>query len=128
LVYIGCTESAGGTINRRLTDHLPPRADVLDVANRLLDAQKRGDLQVAWKILTTQEEAIEEEARLLRHYYWDHFELPPVNRAEPASDVRKAVEYLAESNARELAEKAIEYAIREQRLKKPPGGAAGPET
>ncbi len=107
LVYIGCTESAGGTINRRLSDHLPSRADVLDVAHRLRDAQKVGELEVAWKIVTTQEEAIDEEARLLRHYYWDHLELPPVNRSEPASDVRKAIEYLAESTARELAEKRL---------------------
>lgn len=118
LVYIGCTESADGTINRRLSDHLPSRADVLDVAHRLRDAQKVGELEVGWKITTTQQEAIDEEARLLRHCYWDHFELPPANRSEPISEVRKAIEYLTESTARELAEKAVEYLIREERLKK----------
>jgi hypothetical protein len=128
LVYIGCTESSHGTINRRLSDHLPSRADVLDVAHRLRDAQKVGELEVGWKIATTQQEAIDEEARLLRHCYWDHFELPPANRSEPISEVRKAIEYLTESTARELAEKAVEYLIREERLKKGPSLATTTET
>lgn len=122
LVYIGCTESADGTISRRLSDHLPARADVLDVARRLRDAQKVGELEVAWKTLTSPEEAIKEEARLLRNYIWDHLELPPANRSEPASDTRVAIEAVADfiqgneqfrcpshESARELAEKVVEY-------------------
>jgi len=128
LVYIGCTESADGTINHRLSDHLPSRADVLDVAHRLRDAQKVGELEVAWKIVATHEEAIDEEARLLRHYYWDHLELPPVNRSEPASEARKAIEYLASSTPHELAEKAVEDLMRERHLKKRAGSATGGST
>ncbi len=128
LVYIGCTESADGTIRRRLSDHLPSRADVSDIARRLRDAQKVGELEVAWKILTTPEEASDEEARLLRHYYWDHLELPPVNRSEPASDVRKAIEYLGASAPRELAEKAVEHVIDEERRKSHAGAATKAET
>ncbi len=118
LVYIGCTNSPDGTINRRLSDHLPSRADVLDVADRLRDAQKVGELEIAWKVTATSDEAIDEEARLLRHCYWDHFELPPANRSEPANEVRKATEYLSESISPELAEKTVELLVREERRKK----------
>src|SRR5713101_2973934 len=66
LVYIGCTASDKGTISKRLKDHLPSRADGSNIAHRLRDAQQMGKLEVAWKILKTPKEAIDEEARLLR--------------------------------------------------------------
>lgn len=122
LVYIGCTESPDGTIRRRLSDHLPSRADVAPLAHRLRDAQTVGKLEVCWKILTTAEGAIKEEAKLLRTYLWDHCELPPINRNEPFVDTRVAIEAVADyiqseekfrcqshKDARELAEKVVEY-------------------
>lgn len=130
IVYIGCTESANGTISRRLGDHLPTRADVSDVAHRLRDAQKLGSLQVAWKISEDQNEATDEEAKFLRNYYWDHFELPPVNRSEPSGETRVAMEIVidfiqsdqqfrcsSEKEARELAEKLVKHLRSQQPTK-----------
>src|SRR5258708_31645053 len=68
LVYIGCTESPDGTIRRRLSDHLPSRADVAPLAHRLRDAQTGGKLEVCWNILITAEQAIHQETKLLRTY------------------------------------------------------------
>jgi len=131
LVYVGCTESANGTISRRLSDHLPSRADASPTAHRLRDAKKLGELEVAWKTLITREEAIKEEAKLLRTYIWDHLELPPVNRSEPASEMRAAIEALTEylqttgqfnchsfEDARKLAENVVEYLIDERHHEK----------
>lgn len=121
IVYVG----SAGSINRRLRDHLPSRADELDVADRLRKACELGELEVAWKTLTGVEEAEEDEAELLRHYYWEHLELPPVNRGEPAIAVRKAIEHLSASGSppREVAEKAIKHVIHEGH---PEGCAKGP--
>src|SRR5216684_3735267 len=94
LVYIGCAASKNGTVSSRLSDHLPSRADGSNVAHRLRDAQKMGNLEVAWGILATPKEAIDEEARLLRKYYGNHLELPPINRCEPAKQTRKILESL----------------------------------
>ncbi|HVS87975.1 MAG TPA: hypothetical protein VHF01_07110 [Candidatus Acidoferrum sp.] len=130
LLYIGCTESAGGTISRRLSDHLPSRADGQNIAQRLLDAQKVGELEVAWKILTTHEEAVDEEARLLRNYYREHIELPPLNRSEPARRARVAIKAVTEyvqteghspEDAPRLAEKVVENLTREKRREKRSG-------
>jgi hypothetical protein len=128
LVYIGCTESADGTIARRLSDHLPSRAGASNTAHRLREAQRFGELEVAWKALGTPERAINEEATFLRNYIWDHLELPPVNRSEPASDTRVAIESVADfiqsekrfrcdspEDARKLAEKVVEHLAQEQR-------------
>jgi hypothetical protein len=128
LVYIGCTESADGTIARRLSDHLPSRADLLVTARRLREAQKVGEIEVAWKTLGTPEQAINEEATFLRNYIWDHLELPPINRSEPATDTRVAIESVADliqsekrfrcnsyEDARKLAEKVVEHLAQEQR-------------
>jgi hypothetical protein len=122
LVYIGCTESVDGTIQRRLSDHLPSRANVQSVARRLLNAQKVGKIEVCWKALKTAEEASKNEAKLLRAYVRDHIELPPINRNEPDADTRLKIEAVAEyiqsqdifkcqslEDARELAEKLVEY-------------------
>jgi hypothetical protein len=109
LVYIGCADS----VKRRLSGHLPARAEALECAGRLRDVETVGALEVAWRPLGSAEEAKDEEARLLRHYYWDHIELPPVNRGEPARFVRKAIKHLGEHHPVELAEKAVEYVIRE---------------
>jgi hypothetical protein len=114
LVYIGCTESTDGTIQRRLSDHLR--------AGRLRDVGKIGKLEVCWKVLTTAEEASNEEAKLIRTYFWDHIELPPMNRSEPCVDTRLKIEAVADyiqseekfrcqshKDARALAEKLLEY-------------------
>jgi hypothetical protein len=53
-----------------------------------------GEFEVAWKT-TSSQEATEEEARLLRHYYWDHSELPPDNHSEPLREVRQDMETVA---------------------------------
>lgn len=91
----------------------------MDVADRIRDARKVGELEVAWKVTATPDEAIDEEARLLRHCYWDRFELPPANRSEPVNEVRKAIQYLSESTSSPaVAENAIEFLRREERLKK----------
>ncbi len=124
LVYIGCAERS---VNRRLSDHL--RSD------RLSGTRKVGELEIAWKTLRTSEEAIAEEARLLRNYYLDHLELPPINRSEPASN-RKAIEAVTEfiqadeqfkcesaGAARELAEKLVEHLTLKKRSEGH-GGAA----
>jgi hypothetical protein len=131
LVYIGCTESPDGTIARRLSDHLPSRAEVLDTARRFRDAQKFAELEVAWKTLGTSDQAINEEASLLRNYIWDHLELPPVNRSEPLGDTRVAIESVADfilsekrfgcdsyEDARRLAEKVVEHLAQDQRREK----------
>jgi hypothetical protein len=86
-----------------------------------------GKLVVAWKILATPKEAIDEEARLLRKYYGDHLELPPVNRCEPAKQTRKTLESLTRfvqaqnqltchphDDARTLAGKLFEYLAHSQ--------------
>jgi hypothetical protein len=127
LVYIGCTASNNGTIRGRLSDHLPSRADGSNVAQRLHDAQKMGNLEVGWKILARSKEAIDEEGRLLRKYYGNHLELPPVNRSEPAKQIRKILESLTKfiqaenrskhhcnDDARTLAEKLFEYLAHSQ--------------
>jgi hypothetical protein len=114
LVYIGCTTSADGTIQRRLSDHLR--------VGRFRDVQKVGKLGVCWKKLTTAEEASKEEAKLLRTYVSDHIELPPINRKEEDVYTRKTIELLmeciqaderfkchSEKDAREFAEKVVEY-------------------
>jgi hypothetical protein len=114
LVYVGCTTSTDGTIQRRLSDHWR--------AGRFRDVQKVGKLEVCWKKLTTAEEASKEEAKLLRTYVSDHIELPPINRKEEDVDTRKKIEVLveyiqadekfkcqSEKDARELAEKLVEY-------------------
>jgi|SRR5208283_3426685 len=121
LVYIGCTASDDGTISSRLSNHLPSRADGSNIAYRLRDAEEMGTLEVAWRVLTTPKEAIDEEARLLRKYYRNHFELPPVNRSEPAKQTRRTLESLTKFvqtenqlkrhpcvDARTLAEKLLE--------------------
>jgi hypothetical protein len=118
LVYIGCTENRDGTIRRRLRHHLPPRGDGSDIAARLRDAQEMGCIEVAWETLTDREEAKEEEARLLRHYYQEHLELPPLNRSEPRRAVRKAIEYLSERTPRELAERTVEHVVCEEGKKR----------
>src|SRR5207245_1303265 len=126
LVYIGRTD-ADGTICRRLRDHLSSDADA---ARRLRDAQTVGELEVSWKI-TTGGEAAKEEAKLLRNYIWDHLELPPANRSEPDRDNRLMIEAAANmiqtsdqfkqvrcdspKEARELAEKLLEY-LHEEKL------------
>jgi len=79
-----------------------------------------GNLEVAWGILATPKEAIDEEARLLRKYYGNHLELPPINRCEPAKQTRKILESLTKfvqaenqskrhslDDARTLAEKLV---------------------
>src|SRR5438045_8312621 len=71
LVYIGCTESPHGTIRRRLSDHLPSRADVASLAHRLRDVQTVGKLEVCWKILTKVEEGMKEEDKRLSTYLRD---------------------------------------------------------
>jgi predicted GIY-YIG superfamily endonuclease len=126
LVYIGYTES----VKRRLSYHLPARADEQKCADRLRNAGRVGALEVAWRSHGSVEEARCEEARLLRRYYWDHGELPPVNRGEPAPFVRKAIEHLSESDLlkakeslsepqrRGLAERAVEDVVRQGRTKK----------
>ena len=86
-----------------------------------------GNLEVAWEILTTPKEAIDEEARLLRKYYRNHLELPPVNRSEPIKQTRKILESLIKfvqaenqsksrsyDDARALAEKLFEYLAHSQ--------------
>lgn len=127
LVYIGCTTSDKRTIGSRLRDHLPSRADGSNVAYRLHDAQEMGNLEVAWEILATPKAAIDEEARLLRKYYGNHLELPPLNRCEPARQTRKTLESLTKfvqaenqskrysyDDARTLAEKLFEYLAHSQ--------------
>jgi hypothetical protein len=113
LVYIGSAES----IKRRLGDHLPARAEAMDCAARLRDVGRVGELEVAWRAIVSAEGAVDEEARLLRRYYWDYVELPPVNRAEPVGEVRKAIEHLSELHPLELAEKAVEYIVRQTRAR-----------
>src|SRR5260370_21609727 len=127
LVYIGCTASDHGTVISRLSDHLPSRTDASNIAHRLRDAQEMGDLEVAWEILATPKEAIDEEAKLLCKYYRNHLELPPINRCEPAKQTREILESLTKfvqaenqskrhshDDARTLAEKLFEYLAHSQ--------------
>jgi hypothetical protein len=127
IVYIGRTQSAHGTIKRRLRNHLPSRADSSDLAARLRDCEGVGGLEVAWKPLKSSDEAMVEEARLLRHYCSDHFELPPANRVQPARYVRKAIEHLSQSPAlsRDVAERAVESILEDYSGKR--GGQAATE-
>lgn len=81
------------TIARRLNDHIPKRADDLDIAHRL---KLMGRLEVAWKNFGTRTEAEREEARILGNYFWDHTELPPVNRSEPMQEIRKLIKLLTD--------------------------------
>ena len=140
LVYIGCTESSQGTVSSRLRDHLSTRAEGSNVAQRLCDTREVGELEVAWKILASSKEAIDEEARLLRAYYRDHIEPPPVNRAEPSRPIRRAIQAVAEfilqdkhfrhltaQEAHQLAEKLVERLANEELHEKdfsagPPAG------
>jgi hypothetical protein len=71
VVYIGRSRTVSG----RLCAHLSSGADI---ARRLRDHGK-GEFEVAWKTVSSDQEAKLEEAVLLFLYYRDHGELPPDN-------------------------------------------------
>ncbi len=105
LVYIGCTESAKGTLRKRLNNHIVDRPDKEDVGHRLHRVRRElGELELSWKTFTTSSEATWHEQELRSKYAEEHIEFPPLNRKESGKRVRKAQESVQQLQPDELAE------------------------
>jgi len=72
IIYVGSTARGRGGLRQRLRNHGGSRS------LNLIKAEI-GAIMVSWKDAPSHEKALFEEAEILRKYFQDHLELPPMN-------------------------------------------------
>lgn len=100
LLYIGTTEEGKGTVRARLISRFREVLTEGSVGYRLARFANEvpgACIEFAWRVLASHEDAMWDEAQLLKRYEDDHIELPPLNRQQSGNrphQAQKALEAL----------------------------------
>jgi hypothetical protein len=89
IVYIG---TSLGSLRKRLAQHLIAREDQTGLGIRIARVlQEVGPLEIGWVACSDSHKARWLESELLSIYWDDHVELPPLNRMESGTRLRRVM-------------------------------------